>query len=126
MRGEGGVADEGRVVGVPTLHSWCKCNMPLMNINSDWMSNTYSGLCINFFILFTRFPLFRILGCNVDPLFHILGCNYVVLYYVDPLFRILGCNIYFVVFYIISAIVDTHYWNRLILLKVLKMFTRPC
>ena len=47
MRGEGGVAGEGRVVGVPKFHSWGKCTMPLTNINSDWISNAYSGLCIN-------------------------------------------------------------------------------
>ena len=39
MRGDSGVAGEGRVVGVPTFHSWSKCTMPLTNINSDWMSN---------------------------------------------------------------------------------------
>ena len=43
MRGEGGVAGEGRVV----VHSWGKCTMPLTNINSDWMSNASPGLCIN-------------------------------------------------------------------------------
>ena len=46
MRGDGSVADEGRVVGVPKFHSWGKCTMPLTDINSDWMSNTFSGLCI--------------------------------------------------------------------------------
>ena len=45
MRGKGGVAGEGRVNGVPKFHSWGKCTMPLTNINSDWMSNTVSGLC---------------------------------------------------------------------------------
>ena len=29
MRGEGGVAGEGTVVGVPKFHSWSKCTMPL-------------------------------------------------------------------------------------------------
>ena len=38
MRGEGGVAGEGRAVGVPKFCSWGKCTMPLTNINSDWMS----------------------------------------------------------------------------------------
>ena len=33
VRDEGGVAGEGRVVGVPKFHSWGKCTMPLMNIN---------------------------------------------------------------------------------------------
>ena len=51
MRGDGGVAGEGRVVGVPKFHSWVKCTMPLMNINSDWMSNVSSGLCIILFML---------------------------------------------------------------------------
>ena len=46
MRGDSGVADEGRVVGLPKFHSWDKCTMPLLNINSDWMSNASSGLCI--------------------------------------------------------------------------------
>ena len=45
MRGDGGVAGEGRDVGVPKLHLG-KCTMPLMNINSDWMSNASSGLRI--------------------------------------------------------------------------------
>ena len=31
MRGDGGVAGEGRVVGVPKFHSWGKCTMPLAN-----------------------------------------------------------------------------------------------
>ena len=46
MRGEGGVAGEGRVVGLPKFHSWGKCTIPLTNINSDWMYNASSGLCI--------------------------------------------------------------------------------
>ena len=50
MRGEGGVAGKGRVVGIPKFHSWGKCTMPLTNINSNWMSNASSGLCINLFI----------------------------------------------------------------------------
>ena len=28
MRGDSGVAGEGRVVGVPKFHSWGKCTMP--------------------------------------------------------------------------------------------------
>ena len=51
MRGDGGVASEGRVVGVPKFHSWGKYTMPLTNINSDWMSNASSGLCIIYIIL---------------------------------------------------------------------------
>ena len=73
MRGDSGVAGEGRVVGVPRFHSWGKFTMPLTNINSDWMSNASSGLCIIFyyiifiilFILYYAGPLSCILGCNV-------------------------------------------------------------
>ena len=46
VRGDGGVAGEGGVFGIPKFHSWAKCTMPLTNINSDWMSNASSGLCI--------------------------------------------------------------------------------
>ena len=31
MRGEGGVAGEGRVAGVPKFRSWDKCTMALTN-----------------------------------------------------------------------------------------------
>ena len=51
MRGDGGAAGEGRVVGVPKFHSWGKFIMPLTNISSDWMSNASSGLCIIYIIL---------------------------------------------------------------------------
>ena len=34
MRGDSGVAGEGRVVGIPKFHSWGKFTMPLTNINS--------------------------------------------------------------------------------------------
>ena len=54
MRGDSGVAGEGRVVGIPKFHSWGKCTMPLTNINSDWMSNALSGLCINLYYLFMQ------------------------------------------------------------------------
>ena len=47
VRGDSGVAGEGRVVGVPKFHSCGKCTMTLTNTNSDWMSNASSGLCIN-------------------------------------------------------------------------------
>ena len=64
MRGDGGVAGEGSVVALPKFHSWGKCTMPLTNINSDWMSNTSSGLCIILgYIIYTG-PLSCIFGCN--------------------------------------------------------------
>ena len=40
------VARNTRVVGAPKFHSWGKCTMPLTNINSDWMSNAFSGLAV--------------------------------------------------------------------------------
>ena len=46
VRGDGSVAGEGKVVGVLKFHSWGKCTMPFTNINSDWMSNASSGLCV--------------------------------------------------------------------------------
>ena len=52
MKGDSGVAGEGRVVGIPKFHSWGKFTMPLTNINSDWMSNASSGLCIIYIILY--------------------------------------------------------------------------
>ena len=42
MKGDCGVAGEGRLVGVP---KFITCTMPLMNINSDWVSNASSCLC---------------------------------------------------------------------------------
>ena len=47
-----GVAGEGRVVGIPKFHCWGKCTMRLMNINSDWLPNASSDLCINLYYLF--------------------------------------------------------------------------
>ena len=65
MRGDSCVAGERRAVGIPKFHSWSKCTMPLTNINSDWMSNSSSGLCIILlFILYYAGPLSCILGCN--------------------------------------------------------------
>ena len=52
MKHDSSVAGEERVVGLPKFHSWVKCTMSLTNINSDWMSNTFSGLCIILVICF--------------------------------------------------------------------------
>ena len=71
MRGEGVVAGEGSVVGVPKFH-WSKCTMPLTNINSDWMSNSSSDLCINLVILFILRRSFNS-GCNLFAYFNILS-----------------------------------------------------
>ena len=72
MRGKGGVAGEGRVVGEPKFHSWGKCTMPFTNINSDRMSNASSGLCINLcyiisYYLFTRVLYFASWGVIIAP-----------------------------------------------------------
>ena len=42
MRGDSGVAGEGRVVGIPKFYSLGKCTIPLTNINSDGISNGFS------------------------------------------------------------------------------------
>ena len=76
-KNEDGVAGEERVVGVPKFHSWGKCTMLLTNINSDWITNASSGLCINLcylfmlFMLFTRVLYFASLGVIVTPV-HVL------------------------------------------------------
>ena len=49
MRGDGGVAGEGTVVGVPKFHSRGK---------SDWLSNASSGLCIIYIILYYLYYLY--------------------------------------------------------------------
>ena len=51
VRGESGVAGEGRVVGIPKFHSWGKYTTPLTIINSDWISIASSGLCINLYCI---------------------------------------------------------------------------
>ena len=61
MRGDSGVAGEGRVVDVPKFHSSGKCTVILTNMKSDWMSKASSGLCIILFIY--AGPLSCILGC---------------------------------------------------------------
>ena len=55
MRGDSGVAGEGRVVGVPKFHSWGKCTMPLTNINSDCMSSASSAWPVYYIMLFLLF-----------------------------------------------------------------------
>ena len=35
MRGDGSVANEERVVGLPKFHSWSKCTMPLNQLRLD-------------------------------------------------------------------------------------------
>ena len=54
MRGEVGVAGEGRVVGVRKFHSRDKCTIALTNINSNWMSNASSGLYVKIYYIILR------------------------------------------------------------------------
>ena len=56
MRGDSGVAGEGRVVGVPKFHSWGKCTMPLTNIWPEYYL---------YYIIFYAGPLSCMLGCNI-------------------------------------------------------------
>ena len=64
--GEGGVAGEGRVVGVPKFHCWGKCTMPLMTINSDWMSNASSGCELTYLL----HPKMQLDPCNIIQYLH--------------------------------------------------------
>ena len=60
MRGDSGVAGEGRVTGIPKFHFWGKYTTPLTNTNSDWVSNASSGLCIIYIILFILHGPFKL------------------------------------------------------------------
>ena len=74
MRGDGGVAGEGRLVGVPKFHSWGKCIVPLTNINSELMSLPLACELYYYIIYLGPIylgPLSRILGCNI-PIYGIL------------------------------------------------------
>ena len=66
VMGEGGVAGERKVVGVPKFLSLDKCILPLTNIQSDGMSNASSSLCINVPIVFVYvILLIYIFGCSL-------------------------------------------------------------
>ena len=71
MRGDGGVAGEGRVVGVPKFHSWGKCNMILTNIKSDWMSKA-SSACVIYWAIYIIYIIYIIYAGSLSC---ILGCN---------------------------------------------------
>ena len=62
MRGDSGVADEGRVVGVPKFHSWGKCTM------GDHAINEYQ----------LRLDVQRFLW----PVYYIVILYYIILYYI--------------------------------------------
>ena len=61
MRGEGGIAGEGKLVGVPKFYSWGKHTM-----QSDWMSNASSALCINLYFILRGSFLLHLGGYNHD------------------------------------------------------------
>ena len=67
MRGDSGVAGEGRVTGIPKFHSWGKYTMPFTNINSYWMYNASSSLCI--ILLYIIYAGHLI---NGDQLYHVI------------------------------------------------------
>ena len=51
--GEGGVAGEGKLIVYQTfIPGVSDSTTPLANIQSDWMSNASSSLCINFYYLY--------------------------------------------------------------------------
>ena len=51
MRGESGIAGEGRVVGVPKFHSWDKCTMGLISTQIECA--TLPLACVLTYILLT-------------------------------------------------------------------------
>ena len=89
MRGDSGVAGEGRVVGMPKFYSWGKRTMPLTNINSDWMSNASSGLCI----ILCYIILYYIILYYLRGSWGVIMLHWVILFiYAGPLSCILGCK----------------------------------
>ena len=62
MRGDSGVAGEGRVVGVPKFHSWGKCTMALTNI--DLQCFLWLAYYIVIYLYYVG-PLSYILACNM-------------------------------------------------------------
>ena len=92
MRGDCGVAGEGRVVDVPKFHSWGKCTVTLnkYQLRLDvqrflWPAYCiYVGpsSCISGVIIIYMDPLSCILGCNDYPaeINHLLSC----LYHINP------------------------------------------
>ena len=66
MRGEGGVAGEGSVVGAPKFHSWGKCTMPL---NEHQLRLDVQRFLWPVYInLYYAGPLSCTLGCNIYPI----------------------------------------------------------
>ena len=67
VRGDRGVAGEGRVVGVPKFYSWGKYTMPLTQIGCPMLPLA----CL----LFILCGSFHILGCNNIYLLHNETCS---------------------------------------------------
>ena len=72
MRGEGGVAGEGRVVGGPKFHSWGKCTMPLTQIGCPMLTLACVLTYLHVFILYyiTRVLYFASWGAIMQALPH--------------------------------------------------------
>ena len=67
MRGKGGVAGEGRVVGVPKFHFWGMCTLLLMNLNSTQIGCPTLPLACLLFIYITQvlyFPSWGVINCG--------------------------------------------------------------
>ena len=73
-----GVAGEERVVGVPMFNSWGKYIMPLTNINSDYLSNASSGLCI----ILLYYINYIIYAGSLSCIFGYIILYYIILYYI--------------------------------------------
>ena len=127
MRVDSGVAGEGRVVGVPKFHSWGKCTMPLTNIDSDWMSNASSGLCI----ILLYYIILYIYIIYAGPLSCILGCNYYLQVqsytyskYVSTILVASSSTFKFIIFGIILRRCLMYFWHFAVL-TVLQNFVIP-
>ena len=62
MRGEGVVAGEGRVVGIPKFHSWDKCTMPLTNSTQTGCPTLPLACVLTYIIYITRVLYFASWG----------------------------------------------------------------
>ena len=78
MRGDSGVAGEGRVIGILKFPSWGKCTI-----------NEYQLMLDVQCFLWPVYYIVRLI-IYAGPLSYILECNY--LYYTGPLSCILGCK----------------------------------
>ena len=59
MRGEGSAAGTEGLVGEPKFHRLGKCTMKPTNTHSHWMSNAFSGPCIELHHINSLFYILR-------------------------------------------------------------------